>query len=653
MDERTFLNIQIPVFLDTQPFNHKPQGYEISAIRERQKKNPSAEHTMLEIYKALENGQTIVPSHLEGGISNENWKSQQLFFVDVDNKEKVLHKEDILKRCKDNNITPCYIYHTFSSTEENPRYRVIFCLDEPITSKTDQHKIITKLITLLDGDEACKDGSRIFFGAKKFCYFKPCCIRKEDLYNIDTGSIENIDNTHNTDNCNALQAQDIINNFPFEKYLKGNFPDYDLTTHKMKECPICGHNDCFSYDTKTNRVTCFSENGNQGKSMNCIDFIQQYEKISKKEAWDIAYQYQGLVNPVDTKTNSENSQELNGLSDEVYMEKMHAKVHLKNLIYDIENDNMPTPIPTHIKGLDETLNGGLRPNLHVLGAVSSAGKTTLALQIADNIAKNENKDVLFFSLEQTPNELLAKIASKNTYILLDGDTEYAKTQTGILDSKKYKNYSQKEKDIIKKAFDEVEKASEHLFIYEGHLELTFNTIKDIVEKHTQVRKQSPVIIVDYLQLITSTDNKLNDIQTVRDAVFGLSKLARHYNTPVITLSSFNRASYKKEADMSCCKDSSSIEYTADVLLALSFNNINDKNYSEANEKAKSNDVRIARDMKLSVLKNRAGVTGTKILLDYYSAFNYFKDTNSNHSSLENDTTDYNTEYSIDDSYFDD
>ena len=67
--------------------------------------------------------------------------------------------------------------------------------------------------------------------------------------------------------------------------------------------------------------------------------------------------------------------------------------------------------------LDRKLDGGfLGGNLIVLGAISSLGKTTFALQIADQIAA-QKKDVLIFSLEMSKNELNAKSISRNGFKL--------------------------------------------------------------------------------------------------------------------------------------------------------------------------------------------------------------------------------------------
>ena len=76
------------------------------------------------------------------------------------------------------------------------------------------------------------------------------------------------------------------------------------------------------------------------------------------------------------------------------------------------NKNYPIK-KTRFKTLDEQLDGGIKQGLYILGAIPSLGKTTLALQIADNIAK-EHK-VIVFSLEQSRFELVSKSLSRLTF----------------------------------------------------------------------------------------------------------------------------------------------------------------------------------------------------------------------------------------------
>ena len=76
-----------------------------------------------------------------------------------------------------------------------------------------------------------------------------------------------------------------------------------------------------------------------------------------------------------------------------------------------KNANTP-PTSTGFPRLDEVLSGGMREGLTVIGAISSLGKTTMAQQIADNVAQS-GQDVLFISLEMARTELMSKSISRD------------------------------------------------------------------------------------------------------------------------------------------------------------------------------------------------------------------------------------------------
>ena len=117
---------------------------------------------------------------------------------------------------------------------------------------------------------------------------------------------------------------------------------------------------------------------------------------------------------------------VNGLNDMLLnsLEQQAIKTYQQENVLnylDIFNDNIKDqeknkPLSTGIKTLDEALEGGFyKKNLVILGAISSLGKTTLALQIGDNIARGGN-DVLIFSLEMSKEELIAKSLSRNMFL---------------------------------------------------------------------------------------------------------------------------------------------------------------------------------------------------------------------------------------------
>lgn len=111
------------------------------------------------------------------------------------------------------------------------------------------------------------------------------------------------------------------------------------------------------------------------------------------------------------------------------------------------------------------------------------------------------------------------------------------------------------------------------------------------------------MLVDYLQILQPADPKLNDKAKVSYDVYMLKQLSRDKHTPVMVVSSFNRANYEQEASFSSFKESGEIEYTADVLLALQLTALRTGvPIEEALEEA-------YREVDVKVLKNRNGTLG--------------------------------------------
>jgi len=127
-----------------------------------------------------------------------------------------------------------------------------------------------------------------------------------------------------------------------------------------------------------------------------------------------------------------------------------------------------------------------------------------------------------------------------------------------------------------------------------------------------------VVIIDYVQILAPADIRASDKQNTDKAVLELKRISRDYKTPVIGISSLNRASYKEAISMEAFKESGSLEYGSDVLLGLQLKGAGGKNF-DANEAKRKN----PREIELVILKNRNGSTGDKIELEYYPLFNYF------------------------------
>lgn len=255
--------------------------------------------------------------------------------------------------------------------------------------------------------------------------------------------------------------------------------------------------------------------------------------------------------------------------------------------------------------LDELLGGGLFPGLYVLGAPSSLGKTTLLLQMADEIAAS-GRDVLFFSLEMSRWELLAKSLCRT-----------AAPQTALCARQLLRGEIPSSQ--LKRLLEVYNRRSgERIFISAEQEGLTPEALREKALRHRAQRGRSPVVVVDYLQILAPSDARSSDKQNVDRAVVALKALSRELEIPVLVASSFNRDAYAKEVSMEAFKESGAVEYAADVLLALQMSAAGEKDFDLNREKMAD-----PRRVDIVLLKNRSGVPYGKVPLLYYSAENRF------------------------------
>ena len=307
-----------------------------------------------------------------------------------------------------------------------------------------------------------------------------------------------------------------------------------------------------------------------------------------------------------------------------------AASHLQSFINGI-HESVNTPyIPTGFNNLDSVLDGGLYEGLYIVGAISSLGKTTFITQIADQIAQG-GKDVLIFSLEMARAEIMAKSISRLTLesvLETGGDVNNAKTARGITTGKRYSKYSQKELQLIEQAVKRYGDYAGHIYISEGVGDIGINKIKETIEEHKKYTGNTPVIVIDYLQILAPYNDRATDKQNTDKAVMELKRISRDCKTPVIGISSFNRTNYNEAVTMAAFKESGAIEYSSDVLIGLQLKGAGTKDFDANAAKRKT-----PRDVELVILKNRNGRTGDKLEFNYYPLFNFFKESEASFESM--------------------
>jgi len=297
--------------------------------------------------------------------------------------------------------------------------------------------------------------------------------------------------------------------------------------------------------------------------------------------------------------------------------KNNCSSYIKSFLDDIKGRANTPYIPTGFVKLDEVLDGGLSDGLYFIGAISSLGKTTFTLQIADQIAKS-GQDVLVFSLEMARSELMAKSISRETLLKSKSGTVNAKTARGITTYKRYENYSAIEVALITEAVETYAKYSKRLFIIEGVGSVGSKEIREAIERHIKLTGNKPVVIIDYLQIIAPYSERATDKQNTDKSVLELKRISRDYKLSIIGISSFNRESYTSAVSMAAFKESGAIEYSSDVLIGLQLKGSGAKDFNVDEAKQKT-----PREIELKILKNRNGATGSTIDFKYYPMFNHF------------------------------
>lgn len=278
------------------------------------------------------------------------------------------------------------------------------------------------------------------------------------------------------------------------------------------------------------------------------------------------------------------------------------------------------PISTGYEGLDAALKGGLRPGLYLLGAGTSIGKTAFLLQMADSISC-AGRHVLYFSLEMGRYELMARSISRLSF--MHSDKLKAKTTWDILDGKCRDQY------LIRKAMDSYLVVGKNMFIDECQSSDQGDAehIRAAVENHITITGERPVVFVDYLQIMRSSDPRLSDKQAADRNVLALKQLSRDLELPVVAVASFNRDQYKKGSDghahLSSFKESGGIEYSCDVAMFMEFAAAG-ADWSEQKEEAQRKEAE--RAVTVKVAKNRNGPTGDEMEFKYYAPFSYFEET---------------------------
>ena len=268
------------------------------------------------------------------------------------------------------------------------------------------------------------------------------------------------------------------------------------------------------------------------------------------------------------------------------------------------DDNIPG-LSTGLADLDRFIMGLNRSDLILVAARPGMGKTSIAMNIAQHVAKQSDKTVAVFSLEMSKEQLALRLLSSESFI------DNKKLQTGRLNAEEWKRVSAAAAALSR-----------------TDLRINDNLSLSVTDMNAQCRriKNLGLVVIDYLQLMQSAGGKQNYAgenrqQVVSDISRMLKIMAKDLNVPVICLSQLSRASESrtdKRPMLSDLRESGAIEQDADIVLAL----YRDDYYNKESEKP--------NHAELIVLKNRRGETG-RIYLQWSPELTTYESVDIRHS----------------------
>jgi replicative DNA helicase len=210
-------------------------------------------------------------------------------------------------------------------------------------------------------------------------------------------------------------------------------------------------------------------------------------------------------------------------------------------------------MPTGFKLLDKKLSGLQKSQLIVIAGRPGMGKTSFALNIAQNIALNQKVPVAIFSLEMSREQLAMRM------LCSEANVDSQKTRSGDL------------------TYDDLDKLANAVKIL-GTSPIYIDdspavTILEILAKSRRLKQEIGLgaIVIDYLQLMSGKERRENRQQEISAMTRSLKIMAKEIETPVLLLSQLSRESEKRESKipvLSDLRESGSIEQDADVVIFL-------------------------------------------------------------------------------------
>ncbi|MGH2455533.1 MAG: DnaB-like helicase C-terminal domain-containing protein [Candidatus Limnocylindria bacterium] len=288
------------------------------------------------------------------------------------------------------------------------------------------------------------------------------------------------------------------------------------------------------------------------------------------------------------------------------------------------------PIATGFVPMDKTIGGGLRPGeLMLIGGAQGAGKTTMALQMARNMAASGQATVLYVCFEHEEEYLIQRLIAMESALthlpqksgavkIQDVKKEVLGSYTAAAEAGTRAKLGANPR--LRPSLERIARYGSNLYLLRGTAtSSTIDNLRSLVDEHRGEEERRIVLFVDYLQKVPVIPEPNTEEEKVTRIVSGLKDIALALEVPVVAIVAADREGLKaKRLRNHHLRGSSAINYESDIILIM-----NDKYHIVAKVNIEFNPYQAQRYrdwVVVTVEKNRGGQDNVD--LEYEKLFEY-------------------------------
>jgi replicative DNA helicase len=240
------------------------------------------------------------------------------------------------------------------------------------------------------------------------------------------------------------------------------------------------------------------------------------------------------------------------------------------------------PIPLGMAPLDRMLGGGIRPGeLMLIGGAQGTGKTTMALQMARNVAASGQAIVLYVNFEHDDADMLNRLIAMESVLPHLPNTKPSTGAIKITDVRSevirsWARLGEEQLDLstnprLRPAIERIARYGTNLYLLRGSATAsTIENVRELIRQHrAQSGEQRMLLIVDYLQKVPQIPEPPTESEKVTYVVQGLKDIALAEKVPTIAIVAADKEGLKAARLRNHhLRGSSAINYEADIILIL-------------------------------------------------------------------------------------